>query len=180
VFKAPFEPFVHRWTKLVDVLQTTTDEKTRAHLQLFHDVLHEELKDAIAAKNDLVANGVITFEHLWTIFEPGVLFYGTDEGKERVFELQAANYQTDRRSGLNYLQLQSRGIDWDGETFGSSIEYLSNFEFEGTKPITRLAYFPLDFHPHQQDVISRLTMRGKVFENFAGFHFMAYRGTALT
>jgi hypothetical protein len=180
VFKAPFQPFVHRWTKLVDVLQTTADETARAHLKLFHDVLHEELKDAIAAKNDLVANGVITFEHLWTIFEPGVLFYGTDEGKERAFELQSANYQTDRRSGLNYLQLQARGVDWDGDSFGSSVEYLSNFEFEGTKPITRLAYFPLDFHPHQQDVTDRLTMRGKVFERFAGYHFMAYRGTALT
>jgi hypothetical protein len=78
VFSAPFQPFVHRWTKLVDVLETTTDEATRAHLKLFHKVLHEELKDAIAAKNDLVANGVITFEHLWTIFEPGVLVYGTD------------------------------------------------------------------------------------------------------
>ena len=180
VFKAPFQPFVHRWPKLVNVLQTTTDEATKAHLRLFHDVLNEELKDAIAAKKDLVANGVITFSHLWTIFEPGVLFYGTDEGKERVFELQAASYQEDRRSGLAYLRLQGRGVDWDGEKFGSNVESLSNVEFEGTKPITRLAYLPLDFHPHQKDVINRLTIRGKIFEKFAGYHFMAYRGTALT
>jgi hypothetical protein len=179
VFRAPFQPFVHRWTKLVDVLETTTDETMRAHLKLFHKVLYEELKDAIAAKNDLVANGVITFEHLWTIFEPGVLVYGIDEGKERVFELQSASYQEDR-SGVPYLQLYCRGIDWDGDKFGSSSLYLSNFEFEGTKPITRLAYFPLGFHPHEQDLISRLTIRGKVFEKFAGYHFMAYRGTALT
>jgi hypothetical protein len=179
VFRAPFQPFVHRWTKLVDVLETTTDETMRAHLKLFHKVLYEELKDAIAAKNDLVANGVITFEHLWTIFEPGVLVYGIDEGKERVFELQSASYQEDR-SGVPYLQLYCRGIDWDGDKFGSSSLYLSNFEFEGTKPITRLAYFPLGFHPHEQDLISRLTIRGKVFQKFAGYHFMAYRGTALT
>jgi ATPase family associated with various cellular activities (AAA) len=179
VFKAPFQPFVHRWTKLVDILETTTDETMRAHLKLFHKVLYEELKDAIAAKNDLVANGVITFEHLWTIFEPGVLVYGTEEGKERVFELQSASYQEDR-SGVAYLQLHCRGIDWDGDKFGSSWLYLSNFEFEGTKSITRLAYFPLGFHPHEQDLISRLTIRGKVFQKFAGYHFMAYRGTALT
>ena len=180
VFKAPFQPFVHRWAKLVNVLRTTTDEATIAHLKLFHDVLHEELKDAIAAKEDLVANGVITFEHLWTIFEPGVLFYGTDEGKERVYDLQSASYAEDRRSGLRFLQLQGRGIDWDGEKFGSSVQYLSNFEFDGTKSITRLANFPLDFHPLKQDLINRLTNRGKIFEKFAGYHFMAYRGTALT
>ena len=179
MFRAPFQPFVHRWTKLVDVLESTTDEETRAHLKLFHKVLHEELKDAIAAKNDLVANGVITFEHLWTIFEPGVLVYGTDEGKERVYELQSAAYQEDR-SGVSYLQLYCRAIDWDGDKFGSNSVYLCNFEFEGTKPITRLAYFPLGFHPHEQDLISRLTIRGKVFQKFAGYHFMAYRGTALT
>jgi hypothetical protein len=179
VFQAPFQPFVHRWTKLVDVLETTTDGAMRAHLKLFHKVLYEELKDSIAAKNDLVANGVITFEHLWTIFEPGVLVYGIDQGKECIFELQSANYQQDQ-SGLSYLHLYCRGIDWDGDKFGSSSQHLCNFEFEGTKPITRLAYFPLGFHPHEQDLISRLTARGRVFQKFAGYHFMAYRGTALT
>ena len=180
VFPAPFQPFVHRWTKLVNVLETTTDEATRAHLRLFHDVLHEELKDAIAAKNDLVANGVITFEYLWTIFEPGVLFYGHDEGKERVFELLSTSQLTDPSSGSAYLRLQSRSIDWDGEKFGNRIEYFCNFEFEGTKPIIRLDYFPLNFHPNQQDLVNRLTSRGKIFETLAGYHFMAYRGTALT
>jgi hypothetical protein len=179
VFAAPFQPFVHRWTKLVEVLETTTDEVTRAHLKLFHQVLYEELKDAIAAKNDLVANGVITYEHLWTIFEPGVLVYGTDEGKERIFELQSANYQDDE-SSVPSLQLYCREIDWDGDKFGSSSLYLPNNEFKGTKPIRRLAYFPLSFHPHEQDLINRLTIRGKIFQKFAGYHFMAYRGPALT
>ena len=180
VFKAPFQPFVHRWHKLNEVLSSSTDETTKTHLKLFIEVLHKELKDAISAKDDLVANGVITFEYLWTIFEPGLLVYGTDQGKERIYELQSNSYGTDQKLGLDFNRLQSWCVDWDGEKFGSNWEHLSNYEFEGTKAITRLQYFPLHFHPHKKDLMARLTARGKVFEKFAGYHYMAYTGVALT
>ncbi|ETI20515.1 hypothetical protein G647_08552 [Cladophialophora carrionii CBS 160.54] len=39
------------------------------------------------AKTDLVKNGGITFEYLWTIFEPQTLVYSVAAGKECVFKL---------------------------------------------------------------------------------------------
>lgn len=180
VFKSPFQPFVHRWGKLVQKLDSMEDSIAKLHLKLFHGVLHEELKDAIAAKNDLVANGVITFDHLWTIFEPGVLIYGTEEGKERVYGLNSSNYATDSDTGLPCFRMLGWYVDFDGEKFGSSQTWLSTGTFEGTKSITRLPYLPLDFHPQKKDLVDRLIARGKIFENFAGYHFMAYRGVGLT
>jgi ATPase family associated with various cellular activities (AAA) len=178
VFKAPFQSFVHRWSQLTDVLESAEGE-THTHLKLFYDVLYAELKDAISAKNDLVKNGVITFEHLWTIFEPGTLIFSTDEGKERVYELSSAQVAVDQRRGMEYLSLYVWGVDWDGEKFGSSYEYLSNYEFEGTMSITKLAAFPLMFHPQKLQLLERLTARGEVFEKFAGYHYQAYQGVAL-
>ena len=180
VFRAPFQPFVHRWGKLDDLLRSMEDGDPKAHLKLLHDVLAEELKESISARNDLVANGVITFEHLWTILEPGALIYGTDEGKERLYELVSTSYGTDQRLGMEFINLYCWGVDWDGEKFGSSWDNLRNFEFVGTKPITRLAYFPLEFHPQKEELRQRLMMRGKLFELYAGYHFMEYKGPALT
>jgi len=181
VFRAPFHPFVHRWSRLCSLLdsEATKDETTRKHLQLFHDVLYEELKDAIAAKKDLVKNGVITFEHIWTIFEPGTLVFGVADGKERVYQLNGSMVLTDQKRGLDFLRLQVWCVDWDGEKFGQHHDFLSDYEFEGTTPITSLEAFPLEFHPRKEDLIQRLVVRGKIFEQFAGYHYQAYRGVAL-
>lgn len=179
VFKAPFQPFVHRWLQIEGLLERTEDETTRSHLQILRDVLYAELKDAISAKNDLVKNGVITFEFLWTIFEPGSLVFGTDEGKERVYQLHSSQYTTDLKRGLQYLNLYVWGVDYDGEKFGACYEYLRHYEFEGTKKITNLKVFPLNVHPHRTELIKRLVSRGQLFEKFGGYHFEDYHGVAV-
>src|SRR6201996_9105121 len=181
VFRAPFHPFVHRWTRLVDLLEKDEFEEpvAREHLQLFRDVLYEELKNAIAAKIDLVKNRVITFEYLWTIFEPQTLVYSVSDGKECVFKLNSSNTATDQRRGLDFLQLEVWSVDWDGTKFGQHTTYLQNYEFAGTTPITSLQAYPLEFHPDKTQLIQRLVLRGKLFERYAGYHYKAYRGVAL-
>lgn len=99
VFQAPFHPFVHRWAIFASLLEKDDfeDPVAKEHLQLFHDVIYEELKNAIAAKIDLVKNGVITFDHLWTIYEPQTLVYSVSSGKESVFKLEYTQRCTDSR-----------------------------------------------------------------------------------
>ncbi|KIX03961.1 uncharacterized protein Z518_07514 [Rhinocladiella mackenziei CBS 650.93] len=181
VFRAPFHPFVHRWTRLADMLEKDEFEEpiAKEHLQLFHDVLFEELENAIAAKIDLVKNGVITFEHLWTIFEPQTLVYTVSDGKECVFKLNSANTLLDSQRGRKYLQMDVWACDWDGTKFGRNNTSLQNYDFPGTMAITSLQVFPLDFHPDKEELVRRLVIRGKLFERFAGYHYQAYRGMAL-
>lgn len=180
VFSAPFQPFVHRWPQLVRLLDpvSTTDEIARQHLQLFHDVLYEELKNSITAKIDLVKNGVITFEHLWTILEPGSLIFGLDTGKERVWQLD--DILTGQDNCGRFQQLSVWSVDQDSEKFGRYDSALMIYEFGGTARINSLRAFPLDFHPRKQQVVERLVERGRLFEKYAGYHFMHYSGIALT
>ncbi|OAP55270.1 hypothetical protein AYL99_10243 [Fonsecaea erecta] len=181
VFFAPFHPFVHRWDKLDSLLEKDDFEEdiARQHLKLFRDILFEELENAIAAKIDLVKNGVITFDYLWTIFEPQTLVYSVSDGKECVFELTSSHTATDQRRGLDFLQLDVWSVDWDGTKFGQHETYLQNFEFPGTTPITSLQAYPLVFHPEKEQLMLRLVARGKLFERLAGYHYKAYRGVAL-
>lgn len=65
-FEAPFKPFVHRWTALVEHMRREDlDEKTKEHLVLLHDILKYEIGDSIKAYEDYVLKGVISFQHLW-------------------------------------------------------------------------------------------------------------------
>jgi hypothetical protein len=177
-FTAPFKPFVHRWHKLVEAIGKEEDEETKTHLKLLHSVLHAELKETIAAKEDLVANGVVTFSHMWTIFAPGDLVYTVEDGQDRLFELQSADYGVDRR-GNSIYNINCYSIDWDGESFGRRNEYVKNNTFEGTRHINRLPAYPLEFHPNQSKLLKELLERGKTWEKFAGYHYMGYKGVAL-
>ena len=178
-FKAPFEPFVHRWERFKQALATAEEgSEEQKHLDLLHSILETELKDLIATKEDHVANGVITFPHLWTIFEPGSLMYTVHMGHERVFELNSTNV-SHGQDGSPVQSIYAWCVDWDGKKMGICHQNLSNGCFDGTTKITNLDVYPLEFHPEKEKLKKKLIERGRLFEKYAGYHYMAYKGVAL-
>lgn len=178
-FTSDFRPFVYRWHKFEETLAATADQETKKHLELLHKVLHSELKDTIAAKKDLIHHGVITFEHLWTLFEPNDLVYTIKDGHERIFEVNYS-FNAEDNNGGSLFTMSCSMVDWNGEMFGTRAETLSVDDFEGTNQITRLSAFPLRFHPEKDAVTKRLLQRGRLFEQYQEYHFMDYKGIAQT
>jgi len=59
--------------------------ETRQYLDLLWDALEKDLMPTIATQKDMVANGVITHDLLWSIMEqPGTLVFTKLEGYEHV------------------------------------------------------------------------------------------------
>ena len=179
VFQAPFKPFVHRWQRLLSLLDSLqdADPAPTEHLKLFMDLLYTELKQAIDAKVDMVKNGVITFDYLWTIFEPEILVYGEKHGQQRVWELQQASYGC--QQGVSFLGLNVWHVDWDGSKFGQQTDCLKIWGFDGTRTIQHLDFYPLNFHLNKKDIVRKLVNRGKLFAALAGYHYKLYAGVAL-
>ena len=177
-FEAPFKPFVHRWEKFNKAIHEQNDAITKEHLMLLYTTLKQELKETIAAKDDFIANGVITYEHLWTIFQPGCNVYSVEDGRDYATQFVQGNYIEHQKYGPCY-QLQCSKVDWDGEQFGYATKYTLVPGFLGTKPITQLQSFPLEFHPNCALVTEKLVARGKLFENYQGYHYKAYKGNAI-
>lgn len=177
-FQAPFHPFVHRWEELSNAVKDETDSKTKEHLALLHSTLKTELAETIAAKDDFIANKVITFEHLWTIFQPGCVVHTIDYGRDCAIKFSQGQYINHDRYGKCY-QLISKKIDWDGEKFGWTGESPLITGFAGTKAITDLEAFPLEFHPNHVAITKALIIRGKLFEHYAGYHYKMYTGIAI-
>jgi hypothetical protein len=92
--------------------------------------------------------------------------------------MTSAEYGTNRR-GEPIYNINCYSIDWDGEVFGRRHEYVVNNSFEGTRAITRLPAYPLEFHPNKSKLLKELLERGKKWAIFAGYHYMAYKGVAL-
>lgn len=145
-FKAPFQPFVHRWSKLVEALEAESDLETKTHLELFHRVLEAELRDDLKARDDFILNGVITYHTIWMIFEPGTVVFSVKDGQPCTVKFNNGNYQQTRCGNCYALGCQM--VDWDGENFGLGNEQFSVWEFEGTMKITKLSAYPLEYHPN--------------------------------
>ncbi|KAL2067513.1 hypothetical protein VTL71DRAFT_1938 [Oculimacula yallundae] len=178
IFQAPFNSFVHRWTQLVAALEEQEDGETKDHIQLLYTVLEAELRDTIAAKADYIKNKVITFEHLWTIFQPGTTLYSEEWGRHCGSKFSNGSYYEHPKYGPCY-GVNTQKVDWDGDKFGYASNQHIILAFGGTRPIASLEAFPLSFHPEQKKIKAELLKRGKLFEHYHGYHYQAYKAFAI-
>ncbi|KAI1814995.1 ATPase [Poronia punctata] len=179
-FVAPFEPFVHRWTEFRAYMRRDDlDPTTKEHLDLLHDILKTEIGDSLAAYEDYMATGKITFKHLWMVFQLGTVILSTSGGPLAAFELQETKFKKSPNCGLVF-SLKAEYVDHDGKRFGRCHTFINICEFLGTVNVTSLEAFPLAFHEDQDTVRATLISRGQLFEKLAGHHYKTYDGTAIT
>ncbi|GLB08332.1 hypothetical protein AtubIFM57258_004220 [Aspergillus tubingensis] len=172
-FSKPFEPFVHRWEMLSEAKDNESNAQAKAHVDLLYGVLAAELNDVITNKQNLVLNGLITFNMLWTIFEPGRLALSTVNDCNRAFWVENSWI------GQSF-EIDTVYIDYDGYEFGYRKHRLSVPTFEGTKPIMSLPVIPFLFHNDKDTLHESLTLRGKLWYQQKGHHHKQYEGLALT
>jgi hypothetical protein len=171
VFRAPFEPFVHRWAEFKLAMETEKNENTKIHLQLLHKLLQEELKDTIKALEDYIVNGVTTFDLLWAIFQPKYTVYSRTGGLPNCQGFYSGAYGEGQCG--KYFQLTLEPIGWNGTAFKRGCEYANIYDFQGTRPIKELSACPLHLHPEKEQIRAKLVKRGKKYEQFAGYHYKA-------
>lgn len=112
------------------------------------------------------------------IFQPGSVILAAHKGPLSAFELGETEYMKNQCG--QFLQLRADCVDFSGKEFGRYTENINVPEFIGTKKITGLKAFPLDFHENKAAVMAKLVQRGQLFEKLAGHHYKAYDGTAIT
>jgi hypothetical protein len=171
IFEAPFRPFVHRWAGFLKYLERQDlDDKTGEHLRLLHDILQEEIGTQIKEFQDFVLNGVITFQLLWMIFQPGSVVVAAHKGPLSAFEVRDTAYATGQCPGFI---VDVECVDWDGTQFGRSEESLSIPRFQGTRKISSLQAVPLSLRADKEELKLRLIERGKEFKSLADYCYKA-------
>jgi hypothetical protein len=179
IFRAPFQPFVHRWSRFVEYMgRDHKDQETKDHLKLLQDILTEELSETIKALEDYIKHGVVTFEHVWTLFAPDtILVAPTDFGLTRASVFTAGFYGEDNCG--KYFGIHNNYIDVDGERFGYVRDFIRLAAFDGVRKIHSLKAIPLNFCPDKEEISKALAGRGRKFEELAGFHYKSYVDQAI-
>ncbi|KAE8161541.1 P-loop containing nucleoside triphosphate hydrolase protein [Aspergillus tamarii] len=174
-FRPPFMPFVHRWEEFLKAREEVKDPKTESLIDLLYNILEGELRETITRRKDLILNGVVTHDLLWTIFEPGVHVYCIYGDHERVFQLVSASTNCE-----GVFVVSAKYVDYDGNGFGYRKQSRCIPPFQGTLPITALPIFPLNFHPGAGAVRDNLISRGRLWEEHSGYHYKQYEGPGFT
>ena len=183
-FTGRFEPLIHRWAGLEAAMKKLDEDsededvkKTKEHAELLFDILHKEFKTLIEESQDMMRNGVMTYEYLWTIFQPGHFIYTRQDGQDTALKLQNTRYGVDR-NGCPCFWVTGKYVDWDGSRFGTNKLNLIIYPYAGTRKIGTLAAYPLEYHSDADALKERLIERGGKVEALSGSHYKAYHGVA--
>ncbi|RVD89621.1 uncharacterized protein DFL_000620 [Arthrobotrys flagrans] len=152
------------------------EEKKGTELGQHLGVLMKFLNDEWEPYNKKVSYwtdvGLITFDYLWTLFQPGSYIYTTVHGKPRVLKLTSFQYRSSC-SG-RWAELLGSYIDYNGTIFGEVAMDFQINEFRGSRKIAELRVFPFDKHPKKEALVKRLIERGTKFVGLQGYHCKKY------
>ncbi|KAF5580908.1 TOB3 (member of AAA-ATPase family) [Fusarium pseudocircinatum] len=177
-FHAPFREFFYRWEEFnqADPRKDPAESSDEyLHYKLLANIIHAEIKPRIEQATDLLDNGVISFDYVWTLFEPDVEVYTKIEGSDRLFKLSSGNYSKTPDGTVAYV-LSVRFVDTDGDTFGYTETNLTILPFENVIPILELEVIPARLCPDLDQVRERLIQRGRLFESLQGINHKTYSG----
>jgi hypothetical protein len=94
---------------------------------------------------------------------------------DSLFELKAAKYEKNILES-EHFELKLSWVTWNGDKFCYGSIELELENFQGTKEISKLSAYPLEYHSSPDDLKNRLISRGKRFVELKGIHHKAYIG----
>lgn len=179
-FDKPFTPFFHRWQEFGEAVADppSDDEVAQAHWQLLYDTVRAELAETITKSQDLIDHGVMTMELVWTLFKPHDIVYTCGPLGVQALKVTSSEYSKDC-NGAPIYQVQGTHVDFDGKKLGFAGAVRSIQLFQGTKKITELSVYPIQYHETSDILREELIARGKVFEAHAGIHVKEYNHSAI-
>lgn len=172
----------HYRQEFVDALEKAQkdapDGELARHLPLLLDFIQEQFKETIAEVVNFTPQGLTSYEHMWTLFRPGIKIYSRLRGQPRIFKLNSYCYVWGQCPNF---RLDVEYIDYDGDDFGTRITQVCIPQYRGTVPVTAMNAYPLARHPNALDISKTLITRGKKWEEIQSQKqaFMEYKGVAL-
>ena len=169
-FQAPFHEFFYRWDRLQNLIAEEKDELALKHIELLQKTITPEIQPHVIMKDDLVSQGLVTYEYLWALFEPGGEVYSRVDDRDRLFTLERTQYDE------TCFILNCKYVDFDGGSFGYVSTSLVIYDFEGVVPIHELDVLPIDVHADRTCLYEELLRRGRTVEKTTGVQYNSYTG----
>ena len=173
---SPFVQLVHNWDQLqkaakAEIAADKPERKNaRADLARILDYVEgsKDLESYFKNRESYVTSGVITYEHMWTVFPVGLEVISTTFlDQQQILKVETSPFATkdDKKTWMWCWYYDHDGTQWTSCDVELEIE-----KFEGTKPINLLPCCPLKWYRGKGEVTdlgqqrTRLISRGKRFK----------------
>ena len=173
-FNAPFHEFFYRWDRFQQQILRENDDLVLEHIKLLQTVISSEIEPHLEKRQELLDNGLVTFDYLWALFEPDAVIYEQSDAHDRLYRLVSSGYH--KIEGKAFFDLICRYIDCVGAAFGYVTISLILSGFDGIKPISELSIIPVLLHSHAGEIWEKLQKRRKSFVELNGIHYKSYSG----
>lgn len=161
----PFAPLVHNWDKLKARTTVETDSQETKDLVCLLERIETapELRDYFKIRTSNLAAKVVTFDTLWTVFAPGTLVVARlFQNEEQIFKVEDSPIPWPNWAPRSH-KMWVWSWDYDGKKM-LKVQYCLKFErFRGTKPITELPYYPIEYHGASQKLKDDSRQRASQF-----------------
>ena len=176
-FCTPFYEFFYRWDRLQQRIREEMNDLVLEHIKILHTILSAEIKPHLEKRQELLHNGLVTYDYLWALFEPGAVIHTLLDGQDRLYRLIDSKYRNQRED--RFFSLTCRYVDCDGSSFGYVTATLRLEHFDGIKPISELSIVPLNLQRQIREIQEKLWKRGEAFKQLNGFHYKSYSGLCI-
>ena len=170
-FSRNFTPFIHKYDQIMDAIKKTrkddaADSTAKKHVALLKTFMEEEFQETATNSKNMIKKGLISFDNLENLFQPGQLVFTHRDEEEMLLDLTTAGYGEDQAGNPDFY-VSCKYVQWDGTRFGYSSMNLLIGAFGGVKPISDLTTLPLDHHPYGDGIRNRMRKRGEMYERLA-------------
>ncbi|KAI8953402.1 P-loop containing nucleoside triphosphate hydrolase protein [Xylaria longipes] len=173
----PFKPYVHRWEAFSEAWsQSDTDERTSEELQHLRRELESRIDGHLSALGRVKKTGVVSFENLWMILNPGCFMISRSAGPTQVFKFIQATFSPATHMTPAMYELTLAYVDWNGACCGFSTTSKEIVEYEDSISVTKLPVYPVEFAAQWKEIEPKLIARGRKFERLRGYHMKMCQG----
>lgn len=178
-FYYPFRPLYFCSDKIMSLYKKVDEGSAlKEHLGLLLKVMGEVFGGTHNHVKNLQTSKLISFKLAWAFYLKDSFVYSPGKDCERIRKVVDTSYKQSP-GGKPMLVIKCKEIVFDGDAFIWKNNELEVGAFDGNKPITELAHYPLSFHDDPKSVTDRLTARGKRVLDYQGLTYLEYEGLAI-
>jgi hypothetical protein len=153
-----------------------------SHLKVLIKYLDKDYAETKKTLYPLLENKMITFDLLWALYKPNTIAYCAtygDHDQPRAFKIDYATKDSHFMKGVWY-SIEGRYLEYDGKSFGMGTMHTDVMSFTGSRKISSLDCYPLQYHKDPEGVRTTLIERGKKFAALKGMNYRYHKGMAYT
>jgi len=181
-FSYPFRELYFAYDDITAKCRDLDDEKDGAALRpfllLFIKLLDDIFQDTRTKLKQLREEGLVSFKLAWAYFPKKTTVISWGSNCELLVKADDASYKP-IGMGCQVLAIKGKVLRFNGTGFQWEDYELDIPEFCGNKPITELPVYPLEFYKEKDDIVERLTARGRKVLDHQGLTYVNYQGIAV-